>query len=141
MRLVVDTNLVVSALLWRGTPHLLLATIDDYPVEFYTSRVLLDELADVLPRKKLARAVQATGETPTELFRSYQHLAHVVRPRRVPRVVRDVDDDHVVACAVTARADYLVTGDRDLLVLDHYRKIKFVTARRALELVTHQATQ
>ena len=54
----------------------------------------------------------------------YQHLSHVVRPRRVPRVVRDVDDDHVVACAVTARADYLVTGDRDLLVPGHYRKIK-----------------
>ena len=92
VRLVVDTNLVVSALLWRGTPHLLLATIDDYPVEFYTSRVLLDELADVLPRKKLARAVQATG-------------------------------------------------DRDLLVLGHHRRIKIVTARRALELVTHKTTQ
>ncbi len=60
MRFVADTNTLVSALLWRGSPHRLIAAIDDYSIDFYTGRVLLAELADVLPRRKLAKVVRAT---------------------------------------------------------------------------------
>ncbi len=62
MRLVVDTN-VVSAFLWQGTPGRLLEMAGEKQVRLFTSRALLDELADVLGRKKLAKTVAATGLT------------------------------------------------------------------------------
>ena len=71
MRVVADTNTVVSALLWRGSPHRLIAAIEDYPIAFYTSRALLDEFARVLIRSKLARAIRATGKTTAQLVTEY----------------------------------------------------------------------
>ena len=115
VRVVADTNTIVSALLWNGSPYRLIAAIDEYAIAFYTSRALLDELADVLPRGKLAKAVHATGKTPTR--------------RTVPN---DPDDDHVLACALAARADWIVSGDRHLLDLKHYQGMRIISAAEAV---------
>ena len=136
LRLVADTNTVVSALLWRGAPHRLFEGIETGDVSFFTSRTLLDELADVLPRRKLARAVQATGKTLGTLMAEYEELAQLVQSRSLRRAVgRDPDDEAVIACAIAARADLIVSGDKDLLVLNAYRRIRIVNAAEALRIV------
>lgn len=68
VRLVLDTNTVISALLWRGTPWELVLTAHTRPVVFFTSPVLLVELADILTRRKLAEPVAASGLTPEQLM-------------------------------------------------------------------------
>ena len=135
MRIVADTNTVVSALLWRGSPHRLIPAIEDHPIAFYTSRALLDELADVLGRAKLAAAVQATGKSPAQLLAEYQGFAQLVRPRLVRGVTRDPDDDHVIAAAIAARAQLIVSGDHDLTEIKTYRGIKIVNAAQALDII------
>lgn len=132
MRVVADTNTIVLALLWHGSPHQLIAAIDDYPLAFYTSRVLLDELADVLPRRKLGKAVQATGKTPAQLVAEDQGFVNLVVPGSIRRVVRDRDDDAVLACAIAATADLIVSGDAHLLNLKSFHRIPIVTATEAL---------
>ena len=57
MRLVVDTNVLVSALLWQGTPGRLVEMAGEKECQFFTSRALLDELSAVLHRKKLAKVI------------------------------------------------------------------------------------
>jgi putative PIN family toxin of toxin-antitoxin system len=64
VRLVVDTNVLVSAFLWQGTPGRLIDLAGEQEVQLFTSRALIDELSEVLHRKKLAKDVQATGLTP-----------------------------------------------------------------------------
>jgi putative PIN family toxin of toxin-antitoxin system len=136
LRLVADTNTVVSALLWHGAPHRLFGAIQSEELSFYASRALLDELADVLPRRKLARAVQASGKSASALVAEYQGLVQLVQPRALPRPVgRDPDDEAVIACALAARADLIVSGDQDLLVLKTYRRIRILSAAEALELI------
>jgi putative PIN family toxin of toxin-antitoxin system len=136
LRLVADTNTVVSALLWHGAPHRLFGAIQSEELSFYASRALLDELADVLPRRKLARAVQASGKSASALVAEYQGLVQFVQPRALPRPVgRDPDDEAVIACALAARADLIVSGDQDLLVLKTYRRIRILSAAEALELI------
>ena len=137
MRLVVDTNVVISALLWGGTPKTLFALGEIHDISFHTSRALLDELAEVLSRRKLAKTLLAIHATPASLLRFYQGFAHVVQPRTIQRVVlNDPDDDQVIAAAIAARADLIVSGDRHLRDLGgHYRGIPIVTPAQAVQLI------
>lgn len=135
VRLVLDTNTVVSALLWRGKPHTLVEATRTRPAALFTSPTLLAELADVLTRGKLAAAIAATRRTPPELFQRYRRLTTVIHPEPIPPTVSDPDDDHVIACALSAKADLLVSGDRALLVLNPHQGIAIVTAAEALALL------
>jgi putative PIN family toxin of toxin-antitoxin system len=118
-RLVLDTNVIVSAILWGGKPGQFLALAGEGDVRLYTSRLLLDELRQTLERPKFSKAVAATGLTIDQIIADYRRLCILARPRPLEKAVsRDPDDDHVLAAALAARADVLVTGDDDLLVLD-----------------------
>jgi hypothetical protein len=137
VRLVVDTNVVISALLWGGTPKALFNLAEIIKLDFYTSRTLLDEMADVLGRKKLARTISAIHATPASLLRHYQGFTRVVQPRIIGRVVpNDPDDDAVIACALAARAELIVSGDKHLHRLGgHYNGILIVTPAQALQKI------
>lgn len=134
MRLVLDTNTVISGLLWKGPPHAVLnAAREDRDIKLYSSPRLLAELADVLGRRKLVGAVMAGGESPETLMRRYLAIVRTVVPEPIAAVVyADPDDDHVLACAVAAAADVIVSGDTDLLDLAMYQGIPIVTAFEAL---------
>jgi len=85
LRLVADTNIVVSALLWRGAPHRLFEAVEREELSFCASRALIDELAEVLARRKLARAVGASGKSISALVTEYQALVQLVQPRALGR--------------------------------------------------------
>jgi predicted nucleic acid-binding protein len=61
----------------------------------------------------------------------YLEVIELVEPAEVPRVARDPDDDHVLACALASNAELIVSGDRDLLSLGHFQGISIVTAAAA----------
>ena len=137
MRLVVDTNVLVSAFLWQGTPGRLVELAGEKECQLFTSRTLIDELTGVLQRKKLAKQVHATGLTAVQMLRNYQRLATTVTVRQLAQQVsRDADDDAALACALAAKADLVVSGDTDLLVLKLFQGIRIVTPAQAVKLIT-----
>ncbi len=139
LKLVADTNTVVSALLWHGAPHRLFQAIESEEISICSSRALIEELAEVLARRKLARAVKASGKSVSGLVAEYRQLVEFVRPRALRRPVgRDPDDEAIIACALAARADLIVSGDQDLLVLKTYRRIRIVNATEALALIARE---
>lgn len=132
MRIVVDTNLLVSAYISAGTPRRLLDAAFEGNCELCTSEALLAELLDVLGRAHIALRMQRPAATVVEDLRK---IAVVVAPTQVPRVVpTDADDDQVLAAALAAGAELIVSGDRrDLLPLRSYEGIPIVTAAEALQ--------
>ena len=104
-------------------------------VELYSSAVLLDELAQSLGYTKFAERIEAFGTRIAALVAQYSALVSLVAPASVPRIVAgDADDDHVIAAAVAARAELIVTGDRKhLLPIGSHQGIAIVTAREVVE--------
>lgn len=141
MRAVLDTNVVVSALLWNGPPYRLLQHATDGDLELFTSPTLAAELEEILGRRHLAKKLQEQRTSARQLTALYLELARTVSPLTLPRVVRDPDDDHVLACAVAATADLIVTGDQDLLVLKHHQDIPIVTVVDALQRIAPAASR
>jgi len=117
MRVLLDTNVVVSALLFPGPPRRLLRTLSAPPFELWTSRPLLRELAATLAYRKLAAAVARTGLPVEDLVESYAGQTLVVPDEELTSVPfpADPSDAAVIAAAKAARVDWLVTGDRHLL--------------------------
>ncbi len=129
MRVVADTNIVVSGLLWRGNPRLVLEAARIGGIDLYTSVVLLEELEDVLARERFAIRLRAAGVRAHELVVGYGVLAKLVEPAEIEPVVHaDPDDDAVIACAVSSRSEIVVSGDTHLLDLKRYKNISIVTA-------------
>lgn len=138
MRIVLDTNVVLSALLWRGTPYRLLSTIRQHEhVELFSSPALLTELGDVLTRSMPTARLALLRRAAHEVLREYADAAELVIPAAVPPVVAaDADDDQVIAAAVAAEADLLVSGDRHLLAFGRHNGFDIVTAADALERIS-----
>ena len=141
MRIVADTNTVLSGLLWQGPPRRLLDLPRERKASLSTSVTLLAELAEVIARDKFAERVRAAGLSAAELVQDYERLAEVVTPEPLPAPVsRDPDDDHVLACAIAAKAEITVSGDkRHLLVLGTYQGIPIHTVSDALGQLTAPA--
>jgi putative PIN family toxin of toxin-antitoxin system len=121
VRVLLDTNVLISGILFRGAPRTLLERAIRGELDLVTSPALLDELEGVLVRRfefppELGRAVRTEVES----------LAEVVVPEEVPAVSRDPDDDQVLAAAIRGTVEAIVTGDRDLLVLRTHQGIPIV---------------
>ncbi len=138
MRIVLDTNTLVSALLSpHGPPRRLLDDARAQVFELCSSPVLVAELLDVVSREKFAQRLTAAGLTPLGMVGEIRRLATMATPTDVPRVVADdADDDHVLACALAAQADFIVSGDKHLLKLGgQYQGIAIVTPAQAVLLI------
>ncbi len=136
MQAVLDTNVIVSALIWGGTPFKLFEMASDGRLTLYTSPALLAELREVLTRAHLARRLAQHRIAIEDALRLYEELCSAVTPLSTPRAVpNDIDDDQVIACALAARAELIVSGDSDLLVLHPWRGIHILNAAEAVRFV------
>ena len=137
MKVVADTNTLVSGFLWDGLPARLLDAGLTSRFGLYTSAELLSELDETLRAPKFAERLTTRGYTAESLVGAFRFSCHeVVSPPRVSAPeLRDSDDLHVLSCATAVPVDLIVSGDKDLLVLKSFRGIPIVTARRALEIL------
>ena len=132
MRLVLDTNVVLSGLLWKGVPGRLLFT-EDKDVQLFTSVPLIQELTGILSRSKFHMKLSASSLSVSDLIDAYVELTEVVIPVRTPRLAPDPDDDVVIGTALAANANFLVTGDNGLLSVQSFDGGRIVSVREALQ--------
>jgi putative PIN family toxin of toxin-antitoxin system len=136
MRAVFDTNVLVSYLLTHRPP---IATLIDYHLAredfaLVTAPALLEELDRVLRYPRLSHYYSEAERT--RFVALLLALSEVVDlPDTIPSICRDPDDDRVIACAVAGQADVIVSGDRDLLVLERVGSIYIRSAAQFLEML------
>lgn len=133
MRVVLDTNVLVSALIERGGPPALL--IDAWlngRFTLVTGFAQLDEFARVTRYPKIQKRI--TRSEAGRLINDLRSLAAQVKPARRISASKDPDDNVLLGLAVAAKAEWLVTGDKaGLLSLLRFRQVRIVTARRLCE--------
>jgi len=129
MKVVFDTNVIISALGWEGSPRMCLDMARDGRVHGYTCLEILDEVAEVLERK-----LSIPASTAVEVVEDLLGFLRVVPTTGALSAVEDdPDDDMVVECAVVAEADWIVSGDRHLLSLRHYGGVGVCTPSELLD--------
>jgi len=125
-----DTNILISALGWKGNPKQVLEKIVKGEIELVISDEQFAELSEVLEYPKFGFTEEQKGRFKALIL----ELATFIKPLEKINVIKeDPDDNIILECAATGNADYIVTGDPHLLALKEFRGIKIVTAKRFLE--------
>ena len=133
MRVVLDANVLVAAFATRGLCHALFELCVDQH-EIVLSSEILKEVAGALQKKM--KVPLAVVQATTDFLVNH---ASIQKPKRLSkRVSRDPSDDHVLALAEQSKADYVITGDEDLLVLKRHAGIPIVLPRQFWEILKNK---
>lgn len=134
MRAVVDSSVLISAFLRPGPPHDVLSAAEAGRFALCLSDRLLDETRRGLLKARNRVRYDYTPREAEAFVAGVSHLAAMVvtDPPAIEPVCRDPDDDHVLAAALAADADCIVTGDADLLSLGSYGRTRILSVRAFL---------
>lgn len=136
MRVVFDTNIVVSGMLWTGAPAQAMDKATEAAFFLVSSEILVAELRTTLSRSKFAKRFGEIGKTVDEFLDNYRALVELVEPAVIePVILEDPKDDAVLACALGGQADYIVSGDGHLLRLNQYQAISIVTVNHFMDML------
>lgn len=136
-RAVIDTNVLVSGLIsGQGPPRRIVDAWLDGQFLLVISLYQVGDLHHVLTYPRIASRIRLEEAELELLLAALLSQAEVVPGvLQLPGVTRDPKDDVVVSCAVGGQADFIVSGDQDLLVLEAYEGVRFVTPRDFVELL------
>jgi uncharacterized protein len=140
MRVVLDTNVWLSGLLWGGTPDRILQQVEAGTIQVIISEDILDELARTLARPKLQKRLNQLGLEVDAVMTAVRRVVIIVvaNPVQVPDL-RDPKDEIIIAAAISGCVEFIISGDQDLLVLASVEGIPIVSPRDFLDAGT-QAT-
>ncbi len=132
IKVVFDTNILLSASMWRGNPYKLVQKAQNKELELYISSDILIELESVLSLPKFGLAKEEIANF-IDYFADISNLVYPIED--INAVKNDPSDNAILECAVEAKAQYIVSGDSNLLNLKDFRGIKIIRASELLELV------
>jgi uncharacterized protein len=139
-KIVFDTNVLISAFIVKnGIPAQILT--HRAPFTIVTSEEILSELLEKLQLPRLRNKYSLTDTLIAGYLTSLREISSMVTVHTTVTIVRDPDDNKVLACAVDGKAEYVVTGDPDLLVIGTYQGITMLSPAQLLEVLQREYTQ
>jgi len=137
VKVVFDTNVMVSALLWTGLPHRLLKLADGEILQLCATLEMLEEIEEVLNYSKFASQIKRLNTSINELILHVEDVVTVYYPKEIVEraVDRDPDDNIFLTCAVCSGAKFIISGDDHLLEMREFRKTKILSPRRFIERI------
>ena len=129
MKILIDTNIIISGLFFHGLPKEFLNKMDFEKFKVCVNKEIVAEYKEQI-QKKLLNPKYILNE---ELFEKFFKDLHNFEIKSDLKVCRDVKDDKFINCAIDAKAIYIVSGDNDLLPKKNFAGIEIVTAREFYE--------
>jgi len=139
LRVVLDTNVWVSAMIRGGLPAEVIAAAENKRIHIITSEEIIKEISQTLAYPKLKRIYEKAGVARRELVEAALRVSRLVEvTTKVYVVHEDVADNKFLECAFDSEADFLVTGDEHLLKIGCYGKTRVVSAKQFLQTLKEQ---
>ncbi len=126
MKIVADTNLLISSIFWNGSPYKIVQQALNQEIEIFISKYILDEVRKVLtdPKEKF----RLSKKEIEDVIEGILLYAKIIEPKTTTDVVkRDKKDNPIIACALDAQANFIITRDKDLLTIKQHAGIKIIT--------------
>jgi len=132
LRILLDTNVYISAILFKGKPRQILQELVDERVTAFTSNEILKELEDTLSKPKF----KLTNDFVQIVLSEIRDITKLIStsPLKNYLDLRDRNDYHILEAAFSAKIDYLITGDKDLLSLKKISEFKIVSPEEFLRI-------
>lgn len=133
MKIVLDSNVIISALFWKGNERKVLNKCKERELELIISPEILEEIDSVLEFK-----FSTPDDKRSDFLRNIIMISRLVFPNiKIEIIKSDPTDNRILECATDGKAEYIVTGDKHLTVLREYEGIKIVNAKDFLTLQKH----
>lgn len=130
MRIVIDTNVLISGIFFGGLPRQILSAVVRRQITACATVEIIDEYEEIVQEMITRKQGHLNSTILTPLINAIEIMDPVTRVK----ICRDPDDDKFIGCAKDARALYIVSGDKDLLVISDYEGIRIVTAKEFCEM-------
>jgi putative PIN family toxin of toxin-antitoxin system len=130
LRVVIDTNIFISSLLGGGVCKFIAEYFEKKKFVLILSEFIIKEIREVLTAKEIGNI---SIEEVERLFKAININAEIVKPSSKVNTCRDPEDNKILECALEAKADFIVTGDKDLLSLKSFRKIPIIRPKEFLK--------
>ena len=135
MRVLLDTNIWISGLLWGGNPRRIIKLAMSEQITIYSSKLLIDELQATLAYPKLQRRLEKLAITAEELIVEVAAITQLSQPVAISNFsqLRDPKDKIVLETALSVPVEVIISGDEDLLILREFREISIMATKQFLE--------
>ena len=125
MKIVIDTNVLISGVFFGGFPRKILSSVVEKRITACATTEIIDEYEEII--QEMVERKQ--GHINKGILAPLLNTMELIETVSCVEISRDPDDDKFIGCAKDAHALYIVSGDKDLLVLEHYEDIQIVTAK------------
>ena len=132
MKIVIDSNIFISSFFWGGKPKEVFERVINGLDELYITNEIINEVITVMSSDKFA---VNNNEIKDYIHIIEKYSVKVVVDNIIESISRDKDDDKVLQCGFAGNVDYIITGDKDLLILKEYKKIKIINPNEYLEII------
>lgn len=130
MKIVIDTNVVISGTFFGGFPRKILEAVVNNKVDAYANTKIIKEYLDIVKEM----IVDKGGKIDENILSPFIEKLNLVKPVSKIKISRDKDDDKFIECAIDSKALYVVSGDKDLLDIVEFQNISIITAKEFYNL-------
>lgn len=136
MRVVADTNVLLSATFWAGDSNTIIQKVEMGDVGLILSKEIIGELSRVLAYKEIQDKIRNKSLEMKRTVERYVSLATVIEPSSEIAIIKDdPDDNKVLECAKDGKADFVISNDKHLLMVKEFEGIKIVTPKEFLGIL------
>lgn len=130
MKIIIDNNVFISGIFWKGAPNEIIKLAEEEKLEISATLEIIDELFGVLKRNKFEKLFEEAAIEPEYIFKKIFELVKIYSCKTIMRIIKeDPSDDKFLTCALAVKADFIISGDKHLLKLKSFQNIPILTPR------------
>lgn len=138
VKVVVDTNVVISsAVSIDGNPALIFEMLLLEKIINYITQEIIDEVKEVIKRPRIAKKLSLVEQE--FIIKNFENFSKKIKPIEKLDIIKDdPDDNKFLECAIAASAEYIISGDKHLLILKQFRDIKVVSPAEFVRIINKE---